>query len=198
MQEGTRDPSPRQVPPFPGGRRSFLSVLTTFSSSYRFRPFLCPNCRNFMVRTDKKAGRVVKSDNKAGPADGLAITHRDRTYLRGQRRVPVRVCRARLAAATVIQSSAPSSTGLGPALRSAGTLVDRPIAERATATKNTDRCCSEPWLADGITPAELSPAATTKPIRNHGTRRTTRSGDIRAGTRAKAEAAVPPTAPAPM
>src|SRR5690242_9808787 len=99
----------------------------------------------------------------------------------GGYRVPLRACRPRLATATVIHSRAPRSSGRCPALRSAATLVDRPIADSATATRNTEACCSGPCAPDGMTPAELTAAAITKPMRNQGTSLTTRRGDIRAG-----------------
>jgi hypothetical protein len=38
----------------------------------------------------------------------------------------------------------------------------------------TETCSSPPWESAGITPAELAAAASKKPIRNHGTSRTTR------------------------
>src|SRR5579859_619509 len=69
-------------------------------------------------------------------------------------RVPVRACRPRLAVATVIQSRAPRSRGRAPALRSAVTLVDRPIADSATETRKTDACSRGECAAAGMTPKE--------------------------------------------
>src|SRR6202050_2559026 len=69
--------------------------------------------------------------------------------------VPVRDWSPKLAAATVIHSRAPRSSGFGPALRSAARLVDRPIADSATATRNTDTCWSGLCAPAGITPEEL-------------------------------------------
>src|ERR1700759_4990937 len=94
--------------------------------------------------------------------------------------VPVRAWRPRLAVATVIHRRAPRRRGLGPALRSAGPLVDRPIADRATATRNTDASSSGLCAPAGMTPVELTMATRTKPMRNQGTSLKTRRGDIRA------------------
>ena len=95
--------------------------------------------------------------------------------------MPVRAWRPRLAVATVIQSRAPRTRGRAPALRSAVTLVDRPIADSATETRNTDACSRGECAAAGMMPQELAAATRTKPIRNQGTSLAARRGLMGAG-----------------
>src|SRR5262249_25995322 len=116
--------------------------------------------------------------------------------VRGAYRVPVRAWRLRLAVATVIHSTAPRIRGRAPALRSATMLVDRPIADSATETRNTDACSRGECAAAGIIPQELTAATRTKPIRNQGTSLAARRGDMRADARAGAPAAAPSRAAA--
>src|SRR5215468_4217498 len=80
---------------------------------------------------------------------------------RGVYRVPVTAWRPRLAVATVIQSRAPMTRGRAPALRSAATLVDRPIADSATETRNTDAFLRGECASAGMMPQELTAARRT-------------------------------------